>query len=68
MGYGEDYRYAHDFEDAFVPGESYVPEAIADKRFYHPVDRGLESKIQEKLKYLRQLNDSSEFKRYPRDE
>ncbi len=68
MGYGEDYRYAHDFEDAFVPGESYVPEAIADKQFYHPVDRGLESKIQEKLKYLRQLNDSSEFKRYPRDE
>lgn len=67
MGYGEDYRYAHDFEDAFVPGESYVPEDIAGRQFYHPVNRGLESKIQEKLGYLRQLNDASDFKRYPRD-
>lgn len=65
MGYGEDYRYAHSFEDAFVPGESYVPEELAGRQFYHPVDRGLETRILEKLKYLRQLNDSSEFQRYP---
>lgn len=64
-GYGEDYRYAHSFEDAFVPGESYVPEELAGRQFYHPVDRGLETRILEKLKYLRQLNDSSEFQRYP---
>jgi len=65
MGYGEDYRYAYSFEDAFVPGESYVPEALANRQFYHPVDRGLEARISEKLKYLRQLNDASDFQRYP---
>ncbi len=64
MGYGEDYNYAHNHEDAFVPGESYVPEELAGQQFYHPVDRGLESKISEKLSYLRKLNDASEFQRY----
>ena len=65
MGYGEDYRYAHSFEDAFVPGESYVPEELANRQFYQPVNRGLETKIQEKLAYLRQLNENSDFQRYP---
>lgn len=65
MGYGEDYQYAHNFEDAFVPGESYVPESLSDRQFYHPVERGLETKISEKLKYLRQQNAGSEFQRYP---
>ncbi len=67
MGYGKDYRYAHSFEDAFVPGESYVPEALAGRQFYHPVDRGMESKIGEKLAYLRKQNAASEFQRYEQD-
>jgi len=64
MGYGKDYQYAHDHEDAFVPGESYLPEELQNEKFYFPVDRGLESKITEKLNYLRQLNEASDFKRY----
>ena len=64
MGYGEDYRYAHNFEDAFVPGESYLPEEIADRQFYHPVDRGLETRIADKLNHLRQQNAASGFQRY----
>jgi len=64
MGYGQDYRYAHDHQDAFVPGESYLPEELHGERFYFPVDRGMESKIAEKLNYLRQLNHASEFQRY----
>lgn len=64
MGYGEDYRYAHQYDDAFVPGESYLPEQIADRQFYFPVDRGLETRIKEKLDYLRQQNAASEFQRY----
>ena len=64
MGYGQDYQYAHDHQDAFVPGESYLPEELHGERFYFPVDRGMESKIAEKLNYLRQLNDASEFQRY----
>ena len=65
MGYGDSYQYAHQYEDAFVPGESYVPQEIHGKQFYHPVDRGLESRIKEKLDYLRRQNSASDFQRYP---
>ncbi len=67
MGYGEDYQYAHHHEDAFVPGESYVPAELQGVQFYHPVARGMEAKISEKLDYLRKRNDSSEFQRYKKD-
>ena len=68
MGYGDDYKYAHHFDDAFVPGETYLPEAIAGRTFYHPVDRGLESKIAQKLERLRQQNAASDFQRYGKRE
>jgi len=65
LGHGKDYHYAHHFENAFVPGESYVPEAFKDKVYYQPVERGLEIKISEKLKQLKALNESSTFQRWP---
>jgi putative ATPase len=64
LGHGEEYRYAHDEENAFAAGECYLPEEIKDSCFYHPVDRGLEIKISEKLKYLDELNKSSLKQRY----
>lgn len=64
MDYGADYQYAHDHVDAFVPGESYLPESLAGRQFYQPVDRGLEKRIGEKLEYLRQQNRQSRFQRY----
>jgi putative ATPase len=67
MGYGDDYQYAHNHEDAFVPGESYVPPELHGVQFYHPVARGMETKISEKLDYLRKQNESSEFQRYKKD-
>ena len=45
MGYGDDYRYAHQFDDAFVAGESYFPQEIDDRQYYEPVARGLEIQI-----------------------
>ena len=65
LGYGEDYRYAHNEENAFAAGENYLPEEIKDMRFYEPVARGLELKIGEKLKYLEALNQASPRQRYP---
>lgn len=56
LGYGKDYRYAHDEEDAFAAGETYFPDVIGEKEYYQPVERGLESKIRQKLEHLRQLN------------
>lgn len=57
LGYGKDYRYAHDEEDAFAAGETYFPEELGEQRYYEPVDRGLESRIAEKLARLRESND-----------
>jgi putative ATPase len=57
MGHGAAYRYAHDEPGGFSAGQRYFPDAIKDlPRFYEPVDRGMESKIAEKLAELRRLN------------
>ncbi len=64
MGYGDDYQYAHNFDDAFVPGENYFPEALHEQRYYHPVNRGMEIQIAEKLNSLRNQNKKSKFQRY----
>jgi len=58
QGFGANYRYAHDEPDAFAAGVNYFPEGMSATRYYHPVDRGLEIKIAEKLAYLRQQNAS----------
>ena len=49
LGYGENYRYAHDEEDAVARGETYFPDDMEARTYYHPVPRGLEIKIREKL-------------------
>ena len=56
QGYGEDYRYAHDESDAFAAGENYFPEGLEAREYYHPVERGLEIRIAQKLEQLRKLN------------
>jgi putative ATPase len=53
LGYGRDYRYAHDEPDAFAAGERYLPDDMPDRRYYRPVARGLELKISEALARLR---------------
>ena len=64
LGYGAEYRYAHNEEGAFAAGEKYFPEAIHDRQYYFPTDRGLEQKIKQKLEYLTQRNEQSDIKRY----
>lgn len=64
LGYGAEYRYAHNEEGAFAAGEKYFPEAINDRQYYFPTDRGLEQKIKQKLEYLTQRNEQSDIKRY----
>jgi putative ATPase len=49
LGYGKDYRYAHDEPDAYAAGENYFPEGMAPKTYYRPVPRGLEIRIAEAL-------------------
>jgi putative ATPase len=52
LGYGEDYRYPHDFENGWV-AEEYLPEPLRGRRFYQPTDRGAERRIAERLRELR---------------
>ena len=56
LGYGHDYRYAHDEPDGYAVGETYFPDELGEQRYYEPVERGLEIKIKERLDYLRQLD------------
>ena len=56
LGYGKRYRYAHDEPDAYAAGERYFPEELGERVYYHPVQRGLEIKIAEKLAQLRELD------------
>ena len=68
MGHGEEYRYAHNEPNAYAAGESYLPEEIANERYYQPTDRGLEKKIGEKLAWLEQQDQESPIQRYVKGE
>ena len=59
LGYGEDYRYAHDEEGGHAAGENYFPEDMPPRKYYHPVPRGLELKIGEKLAAIARRNEQS---------
>ncbi len=62
LGYGKDYRYAHDEADAFAAGENYFPEGMPAVQWYQPTERGLEARIREKLAELRRLNEAARGK------
>jgi putative ATPase len=63
LGYGADYRYAHDAPDAFVPGERYLPDEMPDRQYYRPVPRGLEIRIGEALARWRAQNEAAKTKK-----
>ena len=56
LDYGKEYRYAHNEPEAYAAGENYFPDALAGRHYYQPVERGLEIKIKEKLKHLKELD------------
>lgn len=59
LGYGHEYRYAHDEPNAYAAGETYLPDGMPEPRWYQPVPRGIESKIAEKLAWLRGLDEDA---------
>jgi putative ATPase len=56
LGFGKDYRYAHNEAGAYAAGENYFPDNMPKPNWYQPTDRGLESKISDKLNALRALD------------
>ena len=59
LGYGREYRYAHDEPEAYAAGESYLPEGMAKPGWYQPVPRGMETRIAERLAWLRSLDEAA---------
>jgi putative ATPase len=56
LGFGKDYRYAHQEDEGYAAGESYLPDGMQSPGWYRPTERGLEAKIREKLAHLRALD------------
>ncbi|MDH4010918.1 MAG: replication-associated recombination protein A, partial [Desulfobacterales bacterium] len=54
IGYGKDYKYAHDYKDAYTP-QDYLPEKLDGRYFYKPTDRGYENRIKQWLEKWRSL-------------
>jgi putative ATPase len=59
LGYGHEYRYAHDEPHAYAAGETYFPDDMREPGWYQPVPRGLETKIADKLAFLRKLDEDA---------
>ncbi|MBC8246201.1 MAG: replication-associated recombination protein A [Deltaproteobacteria bacterium] len=62
LGYGKDYKYAHEYKDAFVPQE-YLPEQLAGRLFYHPTNRGYEKIIKQRLDAWRKMKEDTQKKK-----
>ncbi|OYO25876.1 replication-associated recombination protein A [Janthinobacterium sp. PC23-8] len=59
LGYGHEYRYAHDEPHAYAAGETYFPDDMLEPGWYKPVPRGLEGKIADKMAFLRKLDEDA---------
>jgi putative ATPase len=57
-GYGKDYRYAHDYDDAYVE-MSCLPDEVAGAPFYQPSDRGFEQKIAQRMEARGQAREAA---------
>ncbi|MGX2973764.1 replication-associated recombination protein A [Ursidibacter arcticus] len=64
LGYGDEYRYAHNEPNAYAAGENYFPEPLKETQFYFPTERGMEKQIKEKLAWLKALDEKSTIQRY----
>jgi len=53
LGYGKDYKYAHDYEGHVAPDTSYLPDSLAGRRYYVPTELGAEARLKERLDALR---------------
>jgi len=61
LGYGKDYAYDHDAEDAFS-GQNYFPDAMPRRSYYAPVERGFERDLKKRLEYWGKLREKKSEK------
>src|SRR5204863_4928062 len=63
LGYGRDYRYAHDEPEAYAAGENYFPDGMQPPPLYQPTAHGLEAKIRSRLAELHELDEQARRKK-----
>ena len=51
LGYGKDYKYAHDYQGHFVE-QQFLPDDIRNKRIWHAQENAAEAKLQERMLHL----------------
>jgi putative ATPase len=56
-GYGQGYKYAHDYDEGVVPGETYLPDELVGELLYEPTEHGEEVRIRARLAALRGSRD-----------
>lgn len=56
LGYHKGYRYAHDYQGAYAPGECFMPEELHGRTYYEPSNRGYEEYLSRRRDYLKQLD------------
>jgi len=54
LGYGEGYKYAHAYENAYAPQE-YLPDVLRGSTWYEPTDSGYEKTVRERVELWREL-------------
>ncbi len=54
LGYGRDYKYAHNFPDGYVPQE-YLPETLRGRAYYSPAGRGYEKIVKDRMERWRSI-------------
>ncbi|MFB3925385.1 MAG: replication-associated recombination protein A [Syntrophales bacterium] len=59
IGYGRNYKYAHDFENAYTPEQQYLPEKLRGRNYYEPTGRGYEKIIKERMEKWRKLREKA---------
>ena len=64
MGYGKDYKYAHDYKDGFVP-QNHLPDQLQNEIFYTPTTRGYEKIVKDRLDRWRELKNQMPSSKIP---
>jgi putative ATPase len=61
LGYGKEYKYAHDYPEHYVPNENYWPDGMAKEKFYEPTNQGLEKRVVDRLEFLKNLDKTKKY-------
>ena len=59
LGYGKGYQYDHDAEGGIALDQTGFPDALGERTYYRPADRGLEAKLKEKLDAIREAREQA---------